>query len=625
MFARISDAGARLRLITDRALTRLGMGEDAFLLIIAVLIGMVTAGAAVGFHELIVVVRNETYGRIGAQVLYGRGVWLLIFIPALGGLVVGVFSRVVVRDREGHGVIDVIDSVMRTGGVIRPMSALEKIFTSGVTIGSGGSAGAEGPIVQIGAAIASGLGQLFRVARPHMAVLIGCGSAAGISAIFNSPIGGLLFTLEVILRDFSLRTITPLVIASVIANVTMHGIFRAWLGENAHAIFNVPPEIIAAQQGYTLWHVGNFILLGAACGLAGVALIRLMYATERAFAAMRIKPWLKPAIGGACLGVLGVLYVLASQQLFARPKFIPFEQYPMPSFFGDGYGAVQSMLGPAFYAQADWWVMGGVMLFLCVAKLIGTCLTLGSGGAGGVIAPSLFVGAVTGGAVGIALQRLGLSPTLPPHAYALIGMAAVLAAVVHAPLAAVLILIDVTDDKQVIVPAMLAAVVATGMARVMARDSIYTLSLRMRGVQVGTASDLLLLRRMTVEQVPLDPAMVVRSSDPLQRLLDLSINDGATDFVVADNEGLYVGMVLGDDIKRALLEREAVPLLLVAELMRSDLPVIRNNDDLATVINQFSAHDVSRLPVGLPTNTARVIGLISRSALMRRYQKALAG
>jgi CIC family chloride channel protein len=223
------------------------------------------------------------------------------------------------------------------------------------------------------------------------------------------------------------------------------------------------------------------------------------------------------------------------------------------------------------------------------------------------------------------MQKLGLSPMLPPHTYALIGMAAALAAVVHAPLAAVLILIDVTGDNQVIVPAMLAAVVATGMARLMARDSIYTLSLRMRGVQVGTASDLLLLRRMTVEQVPLDPATVVRSSDPLQRLLDLSINDDATDFVVADNEGHYVGMVLGDDIKRALLEREAVPLLLVAELMRSDLPVIRNNDDLATVINQFSAHDVSRLPVGLPTNTLRVIGLISRSSLMRRYQKALAG
>jgi CIC family chloride channel protein len=142
MFARISDAGARLRLITDRLLSKFGMGENGFLLIIAVLIGMVTAAAAVGFHELILFVRQQTYGRIGSDLLYGRGVWLLIALPALGGLVVGLFSRVVVRDREGHGIIDVMESVLRTGGVIRPMSALEKIFTSGVTIGSGGSAGA---------------------------------------------------------------------------------------------------------------------------------------------------------------------------------------------------------------------------------------------------------------------------------------------------------------------------------------------------------------------------------------------------------------------------------------------------------------------------------------------------
>jgi CIC family chloride channel protein len=624
MLARLSDAGARIRMITDRALARIGLGENGFLLVIAVLIGVVTAAAAVGFHEVIVVVRQELYGRAGADFLYGRGIWLLIVLPALGGLAVGLFTRFVTRDREGHGIIDVLESVMRSGGVIPPASAIEKILTSGVTIGSGGSAGAEGPIVQIGAAIASGLGQLFRVARPHMAILIGCGSAAGISAIFNSPVGGLLFTLEVILRDFSLRTITPLVIASVIANVTMHEIFRSWLGENAHAIFNVPPEMLVNEHGYSLGHVGNFILLGAACGVAGVAMIRFMYATEHGFARLKMTKWLKPAVGGALLGVLGVVYVLAAQHLFGRPKFIPFEQYPMPSFFGDGYGAVQSMLGAAFYDQVGWKLMAGVMLFLIVAKIVGTCLTLGSGGAGGIIAPSLFLGAVTGGALGIVLRQAGLSSTLPPQTYALIGMAAVLAAVVHAPLAAVLILMDVTGDYQAIVPAMLAAVVSTGTARVLTRDSIYTLSLRMRGVQVGTASDLLMLRRMSVEQVALDPATVVRANEPLQRLLDLSVNENIADFVVADGDGQYLGMVLGDDIKRALIDREAVPLLNVAEVMRNDLPVIRNNDDLASVLTKFSAHDVSRLPVGLPGNTTRVIGLISRASLMRRYQKALA-
>src|SRR6185369_15406659 len=164
--------------------------------------------------------------------------WLLMVIPALGGLTVGVLARFVFREREGHGMVDVMESVMRSGGYIRPRSAIDKIVTSAVTIGTGGSAGAERPIVQIGAAIASGIGQIFRVAKPHLPVLIGCGSAAGISAIFNSPIGGLLFTLEVILRDFSIRTMTPLVIASVIANFSTRAIFGfVFPHEHYEAIF----------------------------------------------------------------------------------------------------------------------------------------------------------------------------------------------------------------------------------------------------------------------------------------------------------------------------------------------------------------------------------------------------
>jgi CIC family chloride channel protein len=307
-----------------------------------------------------------------------------------------------------------------------------------------------------------------------------------------------------------------------------------------------------------------------------------------------------------------------------RSKFIPFQQYSMPAFFGDGYGAVQPMLGPAFYQQAALWILLLALVFLTIAKIVGTCLTLGSGGAGGIIAPSLFIGATAGGALGLLLQAIGLSSLLTPNAYATIGMGAVLAAVVHAPLAAVLILVDVTHDYQSILPAMLACITATGVARLVFRDSIYTLSLRMRGVHVGTSADLLLLRRMTIEQVPLEPAITVHPGDPVQRLLDLSLNDDATDFVVVNGGGQYAGLVVADDIRRTLIDREAVPLLLVGEIMRSDLPVLRNVDDLASVLDKFAAHDVSRLPVGLPGNANRVIGLVSRAALMRRYQQALA-
>jgi CIC family chloride channel protein len=559
-------------------------------------------------------------------VLYGRGIGLIVLVPTAGGLTVGLLSRFVFRQREGHGIVDVMESVARSSGVIQPSSAIEKILTSGITIGSGGSAGAEGPIVQIGAAIASGIGQFFRVARPHLPVLIGCGSAAGISAIFNSPIGGLLFTLEVILHDYSVRTLTPLVIASVIANFTTAALFQRLLHENYTSIFNLPPNIInSTHGGYDLVHSPNFILLGLACGMIGVSLTRLMHFTEQRFDAMRIPRWIKPAIGGLLLGLLGLVYVLIiGRYLLGRQKFIPFEQYSMPAFFGDGYRAVQWMFTDAFYQQTGWVTLLGIMLFILVAKILGTCFTLGSGGAGGIIAPSLFLGGVTGGALGLLLQHLGLSHNLAPSAYALIGIGAVLAAVVHAPLASILILFEVTRDYSIVLPAMLTTIVSTGISQVISRDSIYTLSLRLRGIRPGEIRDISLLRRLTMEQVPLDPAPSVRAADPLQHVLDLVETTGAADFAVNESDGRYVGMLLSEDIKTALLQREAIPLLTVGEIMRADVPLVRVQDDLATVLDTFARTDAARLPVCVSRDAARVIGLVSRASLMRRYQRAIA-
>jgi CIC family chloride channel protein len=477
--------------------------------------------------------------------------------------------------------------------------------------------------VQIGAGIASGIGQIFRIGRAHLPVLIGCGSAAGISAIFNSPIGGLLFTLEVILQDFSLRTLTPLVISSVIANFTTRSIFAALGDEDYRAIFNMPQH---EATGYTLWSVGNFLLLGIVCGIVGVSLTRLMHASERFFGRLKIHKTIKPALGGAMLGVLGVFYVMLFRVGFDRSKFVPVEYYSMPAFFGDGYGAVRWMLTPKFYTPLDvtWGWLVVILGFLCIAKLIGTCLTLGSGGAGGVIAPSLFLGAVVGGALGMVLQHAGLSHSLAPESYALVGMGAVLAAVVHAPLASVLILVDVTGDYNVILPGMLATIIGTGVARMISRDSIYTLSLRMRGVRVGSGSDLTLLRRLTLEQVELEPATFVRLGDPLEKALNQTLTSGASDLVVVDAGGVYAGMLVSEDIRAALFDREAVPLLLVSEIMRANIPLLRTSDSLATVLDQFSAHDLSRLPVMLPGDSQKVIGVASRAALMRRYQQVLA-
>ncbi|HEY1921385.1 MAG TPA: chloride channel protein [Tepidisphaeraceae bacterium] len=624
----VTGPAARLRGIVTRALSRLGFREDSFLLILAVIVGAVTAAAAVGFHELIIMVRSQLYNRAGEQRLYkGSGMLLLIAFPAAGGLIVGLIGKYVFRVREGHGIVDVMESVVRTSGFQSPLVALEKIITAGVTIGSGGSAGAEGPIVQIGAGIANGIGQLFRVARSQMPVLIGCGSAAGISAIFNAPFGGVLFTLEVILQDFSIRAFTPVVVASVIAQVSELLLFKLLHhAQEFHPIFDVSPDAIRTHEALQWTQVGNFVLLGLFCGLIGLSLIRLMFWTENSFDKLKIPRVFKPAIGGGILGIMGVLYIVVFGWVVLHvTKPVTFPTYPMPAFFGDGYGFIEQLLTPKYYAfeGVDAAKILLLLAFLCAIKVVATCVTLGSGGSGGVIAPSLFLGATIGAVMGAVLQRLGWFSSIHPEVYALVGMGAALAAVVHAPLASILICFEVTEDYKVMVPAMLACVVATAVARLLYQDSIYTSSLRLRGVRMG-GGDGAVLRRLSVEQVTLEPATVVHPDDPFQKILDVTSATGAANFVVVQQDGTYSGMVVSDDIQMALLDRDAIPLLVVGEMIRTDLPVVKHTDDLGTVLEAFSRHEVSHLPVTMNSRPNHVIGLISRAGLMRRYQQVLA-
>jgi CIC family chloride channel protein len=296
----------------------------------------------------------------------------------------------------------------------------------------------------------------------------------------------------------------------------------------------------------------------------------------------------------------------------------------MPAFFGDGYGFIEQLLAPdykAYLPGAGPWL--AVLAVLCVLKCVATCLTLSSGGSGGVIAPSLFLGATAGAVFGALMEKMGVFHVIHPEMYALVGMGAALAAVVHAPLASILICFEVTEDYKVMVPAMLACIVSTGIARMVYRDSIYTLSLRMRGIRMGSTADNSLLRRMNVEQIPLEPASVVHFGDPFQKILDLTTLTGVSNFVVLDANENYVGMIVPEDIRAALIEREAVPLLVVGEMMRRDLPLINCTDDLAKVLDVFSGLDVSHLPVIVKGESNRVIGLLSRLGLMRKYQQSL--
>ncbi len=590
----------RFRVRFQRTVRSVGMKDEYFLIVVSILIGVATGFSAHLFFDLIELARGLAYGPDGRGGFYSGHVWMLVLLPTVGALAVGQITHFLAREAKGHGVPEVMDAMYRRGSEIRPRVAGAKAIASALTIGSGGSAGTEGPIIQIGAALGSGIGKFLQIPRRNMNIVTACGVSAGIAAIFNAPIAGVLFALEIFLKDFSFRTFSPVVFSSVISCSIMHAVRMEDV-----AIFEVSAlrdvgYIFAATE------LPLFSLLGMACALAAALFIRALYLTEDASDRIRIPEAIKPALGAIGLGLAGVLYVLATHS------------DAMPGFFGNGYPAIQATLGLSLLRMS---VVGLLGLFLL--KLLATCLTLGTGGSGGVFAPSLLMGAALGGAFGMSLAKLGIIDPSGANAYALVGMAAMVAGTTHAPLTAIVMLYEITREPKVVLPTMFAAIIAMAGAQLLCRDSIYTLKLRRRGVRVSTIADLTILRRITVDEVERRPAPFVHPEDPLQSLIEVAGQTDATDFVVVDERGVYQGMVTSHDIRTALLQPEAVSLLVVSELLLPGVPAVIPTESLDLVLDRFARSNIESLPIASPSDRTRIVGLITRQAVMRRYQEEL--
>jgi len=587
-----------------RLSSRLGLGRDWYFVLLAALIGTFTAGVAMAFMWLIHLPLHY-FGQSPKSWQVG----LILTAPIAGALACGVIVHYLASEARGHGVPEVLHAINRNKSRIKLRVAIAKISSSICTIGTGGSAGAEGPIVQIGSALGSNVGRFLGTNPQNTATMLGCGAAAGIASVFNAPIAGIFFVLEILLRDFSLRTFTPIVIAAVFSAA----VTQAVRGGNEEMFHLLESMHVGAFKPVEL---PNYLLLGIVCGAAAMIFVRALYFTEDTYQKLKLHPILKPVTGAAVLGLLGLAYMLL---------FTP-SPGQVPPFYGNGYPIVEQLLSQQFYAQDTSTARLLIaLLAICLFKGVATCLTVGSGGSGGVFAPSLMLGACVGGAFGVLVDTLDWAAHASPAHYALVGMAAVVAATTHAPLTAILIVYEITRNYQIILPLMLAAVISTIVARLIMRESIYTLKLHRRGIRIGAMSDLTLLRRMSVSDVELVEAVTVEPTDSAQRLLDLSEMFRVGDFVVIDDRGHYVGMVTNADLQAALVYREAIPLLQVSELQRSDLPTVTLEDTLDIVMDKFARHDVYSLAVLAPNGEgSEVRGLITRSRLMARYQRALA-
>lgn len=556
--------------------------------VLALLVGLAAGGGAIIFRHLISAFDWVFFNLLG-DALSLLGDQRVILLPILGGLLVGPIIYFLAREAKGHGVPEVMLAVETQGGRIRPRVAVTKSVASALCIGSGGSVGREGPIVQIGSAVGSTFGQLLRLSEENIRLLVAAGAAGGISATFNAPIAGVFFALEVILRRFNLRNFSVVVLSSVVADALAH----TFLGDDP--AFAVPPHALESNLELPL-----YALLGLFAALAGLAFITVLYRTEDIFDSLRLPAMVKPAIGGLGVGVLGLWFV---------------------DLFGVGYGG-----GPSANAMTS--ALAGeralqVVIALAGLKILATSLTIGSGGSGGVFAPSLFIGAMLGAAYGDVAHDLFPGFTAPSGAYALVGMAAVFAAAARAPITSILILFEMTRDYSIMLPLMMAVAVSTVVAQLIRRDTIYTLKLRRRGVEIEEEREAPLLRTITVGQTMARNFDVVSADTGVAELLQgIAANGQPRAFPVLDHDRKLVGILTPSDIERVL--DKDLSALTVQDIAAKNPVTIFPDQTLEDAVRRLGSQGLRQLPVVSRHDPSVLLGLLRHSDVINASGRALA-
>jgi CIC family chloride channel protein len=571
--------------------------EEVVMFSTALIVGVGAGLGAVIFRYLIRAMAWIGYTWI-PSVTSGWGKAYVLFVPAVGGLIVGFLVYFFAREAKGHGVPEVMEAVAIHGGRIRPRVAVIKSLASSVCIGSGGSVGREGPIVQIGSAIGSSLGQLLHLSNDRVRNLVACGAAGGIAATFNAPIAGVIFALEIILGDFRLNYFISIVVSSVTASVIGRVVFG-----------NVPAFPLPVEYGVnSIWEFMFYVFLGILAAIVGVVFVRSLYWTEDIFEKWKSVPeWVQPAIGGALLGVLALAY----------PLFTPVTWDGLPQIFNVGYEVIGNALSNQLLLVAA--------LSLLVLKIVATSLTLGSGGSGGVFAPSLFMGAMLGTAFELLVRILFPSIVAPPGAYALVGMAAVFAASAHAPITAIIILFELTGDYRIILPLMLTVVISTLLAhKMLAGESIYTLKLSRRGIHLRSGRDVDVMEGVTVGEVMTSVVDTTDSDTELSALAKQFYQTRHHGLPVLDQEGKLWGLVTVTDLDWAI-ERNLpadTPVIDIGTKL-SDLLIAYPDESMGEAMTRFGIRGVGRLPVVSRQSPDILLGLIRRSDIIRAYNLAL--
>lgn len=566
--------------------------------VLSVMVGVLSGIAAEVLHRLIGLVTNLAfYQRLEWEIISPLGTphpWLLIVMPALGGLIVGMMARFGTTLVRGHGIPEAMEAVLLKRSRISPKVAILKPISAAVSIGSGQPFGAEGPIIQTGAALGSLLGQAFRMTPAERKVLLACGAAGGIAATFGTPVAAVILSIELLLFEFRTRSFIPLVIASTLATVVHIGL------AGPGPVFHVPGPGFGGPINLIF-----FVGLGVLAGFLGAGFTRFLYLIEDAYERLPVTTYLWPALGGLFVGVVG----------WALPRI----GFPGADVFGPGYDVIQNILDGK-YALV-------IVIVILLGKMIVWLVSLGSGTSGGILAPQFLIGAALGSAYGVGIARLFPGMDALPVAFAMAGMAAVFGSSTRATFAAIIFAFEITQDYHAILPIMLASVVADLIAHRLMPTNLLTEQLRRSGVLVNQEYEADPLQMIAVSNVMVKEPVVIPTTMKIGELMDRinrheELYSRHQALLIADESGRLQGIITRGDLLRSMGDgaNSGTPVIDVAA---RDLLTTYPDEPVRTALERMLRADVGRLPVVSRDDPSRIVGYLARGSIIEAYRKRL--
>lgn len=571
------------------------MSNQTFILILSGIIGALSGLAAVILKKAVNAIQNfltEDFYTDYANFLY-------ILYPLIGIAAAYLVGRYIFKDWGGHGIPDILYNISKKNSIIPKVKIYSKIFTSALTVGFGGSVGLEAPMLVAGSAIGSNVGTLAHLSAQNRTLLLGCGGAAAIAAIFGTPIGAVIFVIEVILMEISTASFIPLLIASVVGSLTS----MVLIGDDPVFTFDLTDSFSASHMPY-------YLLLGIVCGLVSLYFSKTVRSIEKMIGILSSQ-FLKILYGGAALGLM---------------------VFFLPPIYGEGFDTLNALIegnstqlldkSPFFSIIENPYVIIVFLIFIILVKPIAAAVTLSSGGSGGIFAPSLYVGGILGFLFAYSSNLFGFTIPLPVAHFTLVAMCGVMAGVQHAPLSAIFLIAEITGGYELFIPLMLVSAISYVTKTAYAKESIYELLLIEKGRQLPESKDQELLELIKITNVIERDLLPIHPDAKLRDLISLVRRSKRNIFPVVDENKTLRGIVTLDDIRDIMFDPEKQDVIMIKELMQSPPEILLSTENMQKAMEKFEASGAWNLPV---IEDGRYLGFVSKSRIFNAYRKRLIG